>query len=756
MALKLKEFDYKQFLLEKGERVGLYAAGGIALLMIVLSLFLPDKGLLSPSPRTRADVITKTAQDKKNAVATASPDDRQTKELRDVDPQLQKQAGNVAQDPVTYRLVADMFAPREIPSNKRQNPSILVPEEFRAEVLCAQINNYMMKTQNGEMVVGVLEKGNRAKQKDPFKDFFKRGPGGGGPGTGGGPGGGPGMGGGPGGGYDPFGGNRGNRGSFGSGAGSGDKPGAFGSDDRKDLEVKWVRKDEVSKGQFSFARDLWPLQSAVVVGSFPLKAQIDQFQKALRIEKAYSVVFDEMVTDKDKNGTRPAFEFTGFNVMRKTYGPDGKPILGSNGAEWQPLDLETDNSAYVIAVAQVLEEFAAEDPKVLPLLVPGLYLPRPVQIPTKHGDGPPKSWPDVETELPKIKETLAALTPKQSTAVQQSKFDKGKYNVFGKNRESAADTNYKKPTVEEWAPPAYCVMRFLDLTLQPGLSYEYQVQVRMQNPNWNKPETEVANKQMAVPEELFSEWVPVKGPDGKMLRVSVPGDLNLYAVDEVAMLVAEKKNPKDYKGMAANDRPDPSRQTVVQIHRWMSHYELTRGTRTDQFPVGDWVVGERIFALRGEYVGSKKLATHVPIWAPEQSTFVLAGQAPRTGADKRPTADMTFIEPKKAPLLVDFEGGTAIYRRGGTPVARNEDGTPMEGAKPTPGTEVKVPAATEILLLSPDGKLLAHDSAADEKDKERTEREKEYSKRVDEASGKTDHPAPAAGGKPGAGGDGRP
>ena len=39
MALKIKEFDFKQFLLQKGERVGLYAAGGLAFLMIVLSLF---------------------------------------------------------------------------------------------------------------------------------------------------------------------------------------------------------------------------------------------------------------------------------------------------------------------------------------------------------------------------------------------------------------------------------------------------------------------------------------------------------------------------------------------------------------------------------------------------------------------------------------------------------------------------------------------------------------------------------------------
>jgi len=77
----------------KGERVGLYAAGGIALLMIVLSLFWPHKGLLSDSPKASAEAITKVAKDKKDQAGTAgpgtlAPSDAEKKNLREVDPQL--------------------------------------------------------------------------------------------------------------------------------------------------------------------------------------------------------------------------------------------------------------------------------------------------------------------------------------------------------------------------------------------------------------------------------------------------------------------------------------------------------------------------------------------------------------------------------------------------------------------------------------------------------------------------------------------
>src|SRR5690349_6348567 len=95
--------------------------------------------------------------------------------------------------------------------------------------------------------------------------------------------------------------------------------------------------------------------------------------------------------------------------------------------------------------------------------------------------------------------------------------------------------------------------------------------------------------------------------------------------------------------MNAGVEHSAERQTVIQIHSWMPYYQLTRGSKTDIFPVGDWVVGERMFATRGEYLAQQKVPTHLPIWSPEQSTFILAGRPPARGADRRPTEPVQFI-----------------------------------------------------------------------------------------------------------------
>jgi hypothetical protein len=252
--------------------------------------------------------------------------------------------------------------------------------------------------------------------------------------------------------------------------------------------------------------------------------------------------------------------------------------------------------------------------------------------------------------------------------------------------------------------------------------------------------------QLTHDKELLSDWYVVKGSDDKPLRVTVPDDLYVYAVDQQA-LENTPQHPRNYKGMNANVSHDSGRQAVIQVHRWMKEYELTRGRDTNTFAVGDWVVGERMFAYRGEYLGVKRVPTHVPIWSVEQSTFVLAGRPPTRGADRRPTQEVQFIDARRAPLLVDFEGGTVTYRRGGSAAPKNEDGTTVEGAKATPATDVRFTgAATEVLLLTPDGKLLAHNSAEDEMDEARKERLKKYDDRVSEAEGKSEAPTP---GKPG-------
>src|SRR6185437_1073876 len=55
------KIDYKKILLEKGERIGLIAAGVIAGLLLILSLLLPGHGLFAGSPTEKAKTIEDSA-----------------------------------------------------------------------------------------------------------------------------------------------------------------------------------------------------------------------------------------------------------------------------------------------------------------------------------------------------------------------------------------------------------------------------------------------------------------------------------------------------------------------------------------------------------------------------------------------------------------------------------------------------------------------------------------------------------------------
>jgi hypothetical protein len=749
--MALKDFDYKQFLLEKGERVGLYTAGGLGLLLIFLSLVWPGKAIFNASPKPEAEKLTKAAQEKNAAVQNAAPSDQEKVDLRKVDPQLLKEASTVAEDPANYRMNSgDLFAPRDIGTSKRRNPNVLVPAEFEYKVVPAQISDYMIKQEGDKVLFGVLtERKTGSKPGKPGSDFsqnFNRFFGGGGAGRSGSGGmpGAPGMGGGPGmpgsGGGPGMG--SGQRGSYGPG-GSGGAGTPFG-DEKKNQEIKFVPKEDFlnSNSPPELARDLMARQIAVISAAFPFNAQVQEFQKALHIDNPAGV-FAEKAELKNKQGQKveiPAFRFLGFNVNRRTVGPDGNPT-----SDWQPLDLESPSSPYRWVMAQVLNEAAPEDPKVQPLLYPGLYMHRPVQIPVrdKEKGGPvSKPYPEFEQGIPKIKDTLDKLNPQQKAPpTGKSRFDTGDFDPFGGQNTPTPEGGEQAPeTPKDWTPAEYCVLRFLDVTVKPGQTYEYQIRVRMANPNLNKPATEVAYPALADPRDnpdLKSEIVPVKGLDGQPLRVSVPTDLHIYAVDEQALARKEKR---EYKGMNAGKAHDSTKQAVVQIHRWMDQFEQTVKSVTHFFPVGDWVVGERLFVYRGELL-SARVPTHVPIWAPEHSAFTLAGRPP-AGRDKKPTEEVTFFkEQSESPLLVDFEGGSVAYQRRGAPPPKAEDGTPEEGAKPTPPSEIKEMGTTsELLFLTPEGKLVARNSAQDETDEDRKKREAEFIERVDEASGKPPEP----------------
>jgi hypothetical protein len=745
--MALKDFDYKQFLLERGERVGLYIAGGLAFLLIFLTLFWPGAAIFHSSPKPEAKTIVEESRKKNDLIRTAAPQGQaEIDTLRKVDSQLLKQAATVSEDPAGFRLGSEMFAPRDVRSSKRRNPTIVAPDEFMARIEPAQISNYMfVYERDGTVRVAILKTTKKSeksgdKKRDPWKqwdNFYQggnRGGGGGpsGPGMGGGGGpSGPGMGGGGSGGPMGGGSGGGGRGGFGPGAGGGG--GMFG-DDKKNQEIQYITKEEADKLQsLEYARDLFPKPMAIVAGSFPLKAQVDEFQKALKIDSPYKVVFEQTVTEKTKKGddVKAAFRFTGFNIQRRDLAPDGKPA-----GEWQKLDLETKDSPYLQLVVLVNKEFADEDAKLQPLLWPGLIMRRPIQVPLPKDKNATadhhKPYPEFEEKLPKIEKTLASLTPKQAAPTGNSKFgDTSTFNPFGGPDAAPTDSNDNTPAAsQEWTPTEFCVLRFLDVTIQPGHSYEYQIQVRMANPNYNKPDTEVAYHDLTVPKELQSAWYPVKGADGNVLRVSVPTDVHYYAVDEQQL---HKRG--EYKGVNAGLAHDSQRQAVVQIHRWLDRYELPRGSVTSSYPVGDWVIGERLFVFRGESL-SQRAPMHVPIWAPEQSSFILAGQAGR-GRDRKPISQVHLMDAAKAPMLVDFEGGNLSYHHRAAPLPKTEDGTPQEGAKATSAGDARSAAsAMELLFLTPDGRLEARNSGRDEDDAERKDREKQYTERIEEASGK--------------------
>ncbi len=157
--MALKDFDYKQFLLERGERVGLYAAGGIAFLLIFLTLFWPGAAIFHANPKPEAKLIKEAAADKNRLVqGGAAPQGAEIDALRKVDSQLLKQAAPVAEDPAGYRLEREMFAPRDVRSSKRRNPIVVAPDEFMAQVVPAQISNYMfVYERDGTLRVAILK-----------------------------------------------------------------------------------------------------------------------------------------------------------------------------------------------------------------------------------------------------------------------------------------------------------------------------------------------------------------------------------------------------------------------------------------------------------------------------------------------------------------------------------------------------------------------------------------------------------------------
>jgi len=268
--------------------------------------------------------------------------------------------------------------------------------------------------------------------------------------------------------------------------------------------------------------------------------------------------------------------------------------------------------------------------------------------------------------------------------------------------------------------PDSCLVRVVDVQIEPGKTYQYRMRVRMANPNFGR--RDVASPAYARDAELKSDLYEVPG------TVRMDSELKYYAVDQKQFDLEESKKDKAgrfrYTGPYANDMVDGrmlnrSLQVMLQAHRWLRDYNLPGSSRPIQ--VGSWVVAERVPVYRGEYVAERE-RVQVPYWRSARNDWLILDDF----KNKRwPGVFVNFgyqaggKQPEA--ILVDFHNGATAYDR---VLSRTEEKVDTRRVTDT--------SAGEVLMLAPDGKLLLHEGADDATSQERIDRLKTVKARLDE------------------------
>ncbi|MCS7269483.1 MAG: hypothetical protein NZ703_00205, partial [Gemmataceae bacterium] len=238
----------------------------------------------------------------------------------------------------------------------------------------------------------------------------------------------------------------------------------------------------------------------------------------------------------------------------------------------------------------------------------------------------------------------------------------------------------------------HLLLRFIDVDVQPGFTYEYRIRLRMRNPNYQRP-SEVANPADAKVEFLESPWTTLDRP------ITVPPESFLFAGD-----VGEyrKKIDEEY-GKDRNVRElrellqVKDNQAVVELASWLEQVRTDSGGKRE--PVGAWVLAE-IPVGRGEFIGRKHYVK-LPLWSSAAQAYVLREIPDRVISTRPGQKDAAqpkgwMVDFSTPAILVDFEGG--IFRGR----VANKD--------------INEEAATEMLILRPDGKLEVRKSSVDQND----------------------------------------
>jgi hypothetical protein len=442
----------------------------------------------------------------------------------------------------------------------------------------------------------------------------------------------------------------------------------------------------------------------VVNCTIPLKRQLEEVKKAMRLESA--------------EAARPYTHYDGFEVQRQI-----SMILPNKELKviqpWQKYNYE-DKYIEKIHARKMSDYVELTDPnpankvqgEFLPYFVrldEALVTPLPELIP-ELGSYPPIRMQPILADIQKLK---AAATPPTTTSDLMKRITKqnsrkdiftattaessGAAGIYGKSQFNfSGPMNGKSPANGAAGGPAagvfdnstvdvdHLLLRFVDCDIQPGYAYEYKFQLRLLNPNYNYP-AYVSNPADAREQVLLSPWIALEHP----LQVSREDFLAPYDYHAYFTQTAETFKKQSY---ALRMLQVKAGQAVTQQVRWVDSIRMDG----KQEPVGGWVAGA-MPVDRGNYIG-KKTYIKLPLWSSVQNEFVFRDHTGDSAKGKELPKECWPVDFSTQHVLVDFEGGKTVGR--------------TEGGRSLPNEEV----AFEMLILTEDGRLMVRRSDTPDKE----------------------------------------
>src|SRR5579883_537277 len=553
--------------------------------------------------------------------------------------------------------------------------------------------------------------------------------------------------------------------------------GTFAQNDRRvEQAIKYIPLKEIDtaiKAGNLPAFTVLPLRLVTVHAVVPYKKQLDEIKRALRLPVPLANAKKEDIERSDADANQWGPWYDGFEVQRRVTRvlPNGQEVVIEEWPETKdPKDTSGNYKFEELYIDRIDTKKIADhfDEGYIPYFLKSdlmLSMPLPQLAKDLNVKYPDIKLKDILDNIDKLKKANQKEIPQSELASQLSKIRPNRSIYGSRTADNVAGLGYdpkkygptlggnmggmpltppiqpmpgtipgpggpNRPQFPEGFGPAggatvanevdNFLLRFVDCDVKPGYTYEYRIRLRMWNPNFGQDKL-VANPEYAKENYkiLYSKWT-------QTTKISVPAESFLYAEDVKTYRdqINDATPPRGRDATAETKALNKllqvkENQAVVQVATWME--QVRAGDAGKREPVGAWVVAEMPVG-RGEFIGRKQYIK-LPLWSSESQQYILREVTDKVVKGKfQPKGWLVdFSTPS---VLVDFEGGKVKTKSN---IRFDTDGNIV-----TYNRTVEEDAATEMLIVRPDGKLVVRSSAIDDADPTRKSITTEWTRWVKE------------------------